>query len=164
MGSVKNAPSQPLFRDSWCDWKLNTLNIHLFVSSNYSVHHCGLPLSKTGNNISFSALQIRLKVVTVGRFNHNPTEKSTIRPKIRPFEGIPTENSPIERYVWHRYSIQTQRKGNMLLGNKIRSLRDEQGILQCQVAAYLEIDTPMFSKIDLSQTMGTLWYHLRLIP
>lgn len=27
----------------------------------------------------------------------------------------------------------------MLLGNKIRSLRDEQGILQRQVAAYLEI-------------------------
>ena len=78
-----------------CNRKLNTLNIHLFVSSNYSVHHCGLPLSKTGNNISFSALQIRLKVVTIGRFNHNPTEKSTIRP----FEGIPTENSPIERYV-----------------------------------------------------------------
>lgn len=28
----------------------------------------------------------------------------------------------------------------MLLGNKIRSLRDEKGILQRQVAAYLEID------------------------
>ena len=36
----------------------------------------------------------------------------------------------------------------MLLGNKIRSLRDEQGILQRQVAAYLEIDTPMFSRIE----------------
>ena len=36
----------------------------------------------------------------------------------------------------------------MLLGNKVRSLRDEQGILQRQVAAYLEIDTPMFSKIE----------------
>ena len=36
----------------------------------------------------------------------------------------------------------------MLLGNKLRSLRDEQGILQRQVAAYLEIDTPMFSKIE----------------
>lgn len=34
----------------------------------------------------------------------------------------------------------------MLLGNKIKSLRDEQGILQRQIAAYLEIDTPMFSK------------------
>lgn len=36
----------------------------------------------------------------------------------------------------------------MLLGHKIKSLRDEQGILQRQVAAYLEIDTPMFSKIE----------------
>lgn len=36
----------------------------------------------------------------------------------------------------------------MLLGNEIKSLRDEQGILQRQVAAYLEIDTPMFSKIE----------------
>lgn len=36
----------------------------------------------------------------------------------------------------------------MLLGNKIKSLRDEQGILQRQVAAYLEIVTPMFSKIE----------------
>ena len=36
----------------------------------------------------------------------------------------------------------------MLLGNKIRSLRDEQGILRRQVAAHLEIDTPMFSKIE----------------
>ena len=37
---------------------------------------------------------------------------------------------------------------NMLLGNKIRSLRDEQGILRRQVAALLEIDTPMFCKIE----------------
>ena len=36
----------------------------------------------------------------------------------------------------------------MLFGNKIRSLRDEQGVLQRQLAAYLEIDTPMFSKIE----------------
>ena len=36
----------------------------------------------------------------------------------------------------------------MLLENKIRSLRDKQGILQRQVAAYLEIDTLMFSKIE----------------
>ena len=36
----------------------------------------------------------------------------------------------------------------MLLGNKIRSLRDEHGVLQRQLAAYLEIDTPMFSKIE----------------
>ena len=28
------------------------------------------------------------------------------------------------------------------------ALRDEQGVLQRQLAAYLEIDTPMFSKIE----------------
>lgn len=36
----------------------------------------------------------------------------------------------------------------MLFGNKIRELRDEQGVLQRQLAALLEIDTPMFSKIE----------------
>ena len=36
----------------------------------------------------------------------------------------------------------------MLLGNKIRSLRDENEVLHRQLAAYLEIDTPMFSKIE----------------
>ena len=36
----------------------------------------------------------------------------------------------------------------MLFGNKIRNLRNEQGVLQRQLAAYLEIDTPMFSKIE----------------
>ena len=36
----------------------------------------------------------------------------------------------------------------MLLGNKIKELRDEQGVLQRQLAAYLEIDTPMVSKIE----------------
>ena len=36
----------------------------------------------------------------------------------------------------------------MLFGNKIRELRGEQGLLQRQLAAALEIDTPMFSKIE----------------
>ena len=36
----------------------------------------------------------------------------------------------------------------MLFGNKIKELRDEQGLLQRQLAAFLEIDTPMFSKIE----------------
>lgn len=36
----------------------------------------------------------------------------------------------------------------MLFGNKIKALRDEQEVLQRQLAAYLEIDTPMFSKIE----------------
>ena len=36
----------------------------------------------------------------------------------------------------------------MIFGNKIRELRDEQGVLQRQLAALLEIDTPVFSKIE----------------
>lgn len=36
----------------------------------------------------------------------------------------------------------------MLLGDKIKELREEHGVLQRQLAALLEIDTPMFSKID----------------
>lgn len=37
---------------------------------------------------------------------------------------------------------------DMLFGNKIKELRGEQGLLQRQLAAFLEIDTPMFSKIE----------------
>jgi DNA-binding XRE family transcriptional regulator len=33
------------------------------------------------------------------------------------------------------------------LDEKIKELRDEQGVLQRQLAAFLEIDTPVFSKI-----------------
>lgn len=36
----------------------------------------------------------------------------------------------------------------MLLENKIKELRDKHEVLQRQLAAYLEIDTPMFSKIE----------------
>ena len=36
----------------------------------------------------------------------------------------------------------------MLFGNRIRELRDKQGVLQRQLAALLEIDSPMFSKIE----------------
>ena len=35
----------------------------------------------------------------------------------------------------------------MLLGNKIKELRGKHEVLQRQLAAYLEIDTPMLSKI-----------------
>ena len=35
----------------------------------------------------------------------------------------------------------------MIFGRKIKELRDEQGVLQRQLAAFLEIDTPVFSKI-----------------
>ena len=37
----------------------------------------------------------------------------------------------------------------MLFGNKIKELRDKHEVLQRQLAAYLEIDTPMFSKVDV---------------
>lgn len=36
----------------------------------------------------------------------------------------------------------------MLLGDKIKELREEHGVLQRQLTALLEIDTPMFSKIE----------------
>lgn len=35
----------------------------------------------------------------------------------------------------------------MLLGKRIKELREEQKLLQRQLAAILEIDTPMFSKM-----------------
>ena len=40
----------------------------------------------------------------------------------------------------------------MLLGKRIKELRDENGVLQRQLAALLEIDTPMFSKIERGDT------------
>jgi transcriptional regulator with XRE-family HTH domain len=36
----------------------------------------------------------------------------------------------------------------MKLGEKIKELRESKGLLQRQLAASLEIDTPMFSKIE----------------
>ena len=36
----------------------------------------------------------------------------------------------------------------MLLGQKIKELRLENGVLQRQLASFLEIDPPMFSKIE----------------
>ncbi|UOY08225.1 helix-turn-helix domain-containing protein [Muricauda sp. SCSIO 64092] len=36
----------------------------------------------------------------------------------------------------------------MKLGNRIKALRESQGLLQRQISAQLEIDTPMFSKIE----------------
>ena len=49
----------------------------------------------------------------------------------------------------------------MLFGNKIKELRDENGIMQRQLAALLEIDTPMFSLAEYfhqdEKEMLTLW-------
>ena len=42
----------------------------------------------------------------------------------------------------------------MLLGNKIKELRIKHEVLQRQLAAYLEIDTPMFSKIERGDRMA----------
>lgn len=42
----------------------------------------------------------------------------------------------------------------MLLGNKIKELRGKHEVLQRQLAAYLEIDTPMFSKIERGDRMA----------
>lgn len=36
----------------------------------------------------------------------------------------------------------------MIFGKKIKELREERGMVQRQLAAALEIDTPMFSKIE----------------
>ena len=36
----------------------------------------------------------------------------------------------------------------MLFANKIKQLREERGLLQRHLAAALEIDTPMYSKIE----------------
>ena len=36
----------------------------------------------------------------------------------------------------------------MLFGNSIKQLREEQGLLQRQLAAVLGVDVPMFSKIE----------------
>ena len=48
----------------------------------------------------------------------------------------------------------------MLFGNRIRELRDKQGVLQRQLAALLEIDTPMFSKIERGDRRAKLAEYL----
>lgn len=40
------------------------IDLHRVAYSTFTVHHRAPPLSKTGNNISISTLQILLKVVT----------------------------------------------------------------------------------------------------
>ena len=54
---------------------------------------------------------------------------------------IADNNNPVN-------SCQTRKLKSMLLGKRIRELRAEHGVLQRQLAALLEIDTPMFSKIE----------------
>lgn len=37
---------------------------------------------------------------------------------------------------------------DMIFGKKIKELREEQGMVQRQLAAVIEVDTPMYSKIE----------------
>lgn len=41
----------------------------------------------------------------------------------------------------------------MLFGKMIKKLREEQGLLQRQLAAELEMDTPMYSKLERGERM-----------
>lgn len=50
----------------------------------------------------------------------------------------------------------------MLLGQKIKELREEKTLLQRQLAAELEIDTPMFSKIERGERRAKREQVLRL--
>ncbi|MBQ6423257.1 MAG: helix-turn-helix transcriptional regulator [Prevotella sp.] len=50
----------------------------------------------------------------------------------------------------------------MIFGKKIREFRDEQGVLQRQLAALLEIDTPMFSKIERGDRRAKREYVIKL--
>ena len=54
---------------------------------------------------------------------------------------ITDNNNPVNSYQIHKLR-------SMLLGERIKELREQHGVLQRQLAALLEIDTPMFSKIE----------------
>lgn len=41
----------------------------------------------------------------------------------------------------------------MLFGNKIKKLRESQGLLQRQIASELDIDTPMYSKFERGERL-----------
>ena len=45
--------------------------------------------------------------------------------------------------IWQVHKLTT-----MFFGERIKQLREEKGLLQRQLAASLEMDTPMFSKIE----------------
>lgn len=50
----------------------------------------------------------------------------------------------------------------MIFGKKIKELRDEQGMLQRQLAAVIEVDTPMYSKIERGERKAKR-EHVKLI-
>ena len=52
----------------------------------------------------------------------------------------------------------------MIFGKKIKELREERGLLQRQLSAALEIDTPMYSKIFLSWPNFSMWKKRSCLP
>ena len=50
----------------------------------------------------------------------------------------------------------------MIFGKKIKELREERGLLQRQLSAALEIDTPMYSKIERGERKAKR-EHVKLI-
>ena len=50
----------------------------------------------------------------------------------------------------------------MIFGKKIKELREEQGMLQRQLAAVIEVDTPMYSKIERGERKAKR-EHVKLI-
>lgn len=50
----------------------------------------------------------------------------------------------------------------MFLGKRIKLLREEKGLVQWQLAAVLEIDTPMYSKIERGERKAKREHVLKL--
>lgn len=51
---------------------------------------------------------------------------------------------------------------NMFLGKRIKELREEKGFVQRQLAAELEVDTPMYSKIERGERKAKREHVLKL--
>lgn len=50
----------------------------------------------------------------------------------------------------------------MFLGKRIKELREEKGLVQRQLAAKLEVDTPMYSKIERGERKAKREHVLKL--
>ncbi len=51
---------------------------------------------------------------------------------------------------------------SMFLGKRIKELREEKGLVQRQLAAELEVDTPMYSKIERDERKAKREHVLKL--
>ncbi len=51
---------------------------------------------------------------------------------------------------------------SMFLGKRIKELREEKGLVQRQLAAELEVDTPMYSKIERGERKAKREHVLKL--